>query len=149
MSNSILGGKEIEGKEIEDDIEEDELNDTPFADVQQPFRDLVRNAKVQLYTCIIKGPPITSKEAQDNTLLLDYLAGLNRLYQLCDGVNTHTLTAAKKEKILTTFPLQTHQPIKDLLDWLTDFFNKNQYVDTIPYSDYLEVQLRRYPFLQK
>ena len=47
------------------------------------------------------------------------------------------------------FPLQTQEIVKQLLDWLTGFFNNNQYVDTIPYSDYLEVQLRRYPFLQK
>jgi hypothetical protein len=145
MNNSKIGAKEIEYIESDDE----ELNDAAFAEVQSTFKDLVRTAKIQLYECIVKRPPITSEKAQDNQLLIDYLTKLNLLYQLCDGVNTSTLSATKVEKKLSTFPLQTQETIKLLLRWLTDFFNKNQYVDTIPYSDYLDVQFRRYPFLQK
>lgn len=146
MSNSKLGGKEIEYSDSDDD---DELNDAPFADIQPTFKNLVLMTKVQLYDCIVKGPPITSEKAQDNQLLIDYFKKLNNLYQLCDGVSTNALSTTQIAKKVSTFPLQTQESIKQLLNWLTDFFNKNEYVDTIPYSDYLEIQFRRYPFLQK
>ena len=140
----------ISGKEIEDNSSDDEeQNDAAFADIQPSFKKLVQLTKFQLYECIVKGPPITSKQAQDNTLLLEYLAKLNIIYQLCEDLNTGASSSSNVKRSLSMFPLQTQEIVKQLLDWLTGFFNNNQYVDTIPYSDYLEVQLRRYPFLQK
>ena len=74
----------ISGKEIEDNSSDDEeQNDAAFADIQPSFKKLVQLTKFQLYECIVKEPPITSKKAQDNTLLLEYLAKLNIIYQLC------------------------------------------------------------------
>jgi hypothetical protein len=137
--------------EIEEysDSEDDEQNESTFAGIEPTFKELVGTTKKQLYACIVRGPPITSKDAQNNTLLIIYVSKLNSLYQMCDELNTGKLSTARKEKKLSTFPLQTQESIKQLLGWLTLFFSKNKYVDTIPYSDYLEVQLRRYPCLQK
>ena len=136
-------------KDVELSDSEDELNESAFVGIQPAFKNLVRLTKNQLYECIVRGPPITSKKSQDNTILIDYLARLNSVYQLCETVDTSMPSSQKIQKKISTFPLQTQETIQQLLSWLTDFYNKNQYVDTIPYHDYLEVQLRRYPFLQK
>jgi hypothetical protein len=141
----ITGRNEIEYSDSDDD----EPNESTFAGIQPTFKNLVGNTKKQLYECIIKGPPITSRKAQDNTLLIEYLTKLNTLYQMCEALNTGKSSMMSQDKKLSIFPLQTQDSIKQLLEWLTSFFSKNKYVDTIPYSDYLEVQLQRYPCLQK
>ena len=136
-------------KEIEYSDSDDEPNESTFAGIQPIFKNLVGTTKKQLYDCIIKGPPITSKTAQDNTLLIKYLTSLNSVYQMCESLQTSTLSTMNQDKKLFMFPVPTQDVIKQLLGWLTAFFSKNKYVDTIPYSDYLEVQLKRYPCLQK
>lgn len=125
----------------EDDDSDNEVNETPIPDIQPTFKKLVLNAKGSLYDCIIKGPPITSNKAQDNTLLIAYLRKLNKLHICCKTIGANI--------DLLTFPIQSRDAIKELLLWLTDFSNKNEYVDIIPYYDYLEVQLIRYPFNRK
>ena len=141
----IAGEREIEYSSDEDD----ERNDSTFADVEPTFKELVRTTKNQLYACIVRGPSITSKKAQDNTLLIYYIRKLNDVYQLCKVLHTNTSSSAIIQKKLSTFPLQAQDSIQKLISWLIDFYHKNQYVDSIPYNDYLEVQLKRYPFLQK
>ena len=61
----------------------------------------------------------------------------------------HKLTPKKLNKKLSKFPPQTHDAITQLVDWLTKFYSTNKEVDTIPYRDYLDVQLKRYPCIQK
>jgi len=131
------------------DSDDDEPNESTFAGIQPTFKNLVGTTKKQLYECIIKGPPITSKKAQDNTLLIEYLTKLNSVYQMCEALQTSKISSMNQDNRLSVFPLQTQDSIKQLLGWLTAFFSKNKYVDTIPYTDYLEVQLKRYPCLQK
>lgn len=136
----------------EDDIEEDEefiYNESQFDNLQSTFKNLVLLTKRQLYDCIIKAPAITSKEAQDNRLLIEYITKLNILYQMCNALHTGDVTMKKIESKLFKFPIDTHATIKELMIWLSTFENKNRYVDTIPYNDYLEIQLIRHPFLQK
>ena len=135
--------------EYDDDDEVEERNDTVFEDIQSTFKDLVLDTKRQLYNCIIKGPSIESKKAQDNTLLIEYTKKLNILYHLCNALNTGTINPNKIENKLSSFPIETRDNVKHLITWITEFINKNEYVDTIPYHDYLEVHLLRHPFLQK
>jgi hypothetical protein len=137
------GGREI----VYDDSDDDEPNEAPFKDIDEEFKNLVQNAKLQLYTAIVEGPPITSVDAQDNTLLVKYFKRSNRLCNMCGRL--YALSDGRLEKKLSTFPLETHESIKQLLDWLKNFYSNNKEVDTIPYHDYLEVQLKRYPCLQK
>jgi hypothetical protein len=134
-----------------DSEEEEEIinNETAFDDIQPTFKELVLNTKRQLYDCIIKGPSIDSIAAQDNRLLIEYLTKLNLVYQLCKVLNTSDVSPAKIEKKISSFPMETRDIIKQLMAWLISFSNKNEYVDMIPYNDYLEVQLIRHPFVQK
>ena len=53
------------------------------------------------------------------------------------------------QKQLLSFPYQTRPMISELVHWIIVFFSKNQYVDTIPYTDYLDVHFRKHPLLQK
>jgi hypothetical protein len=129
------------------DSDEEEINEAAFVGILPAFKMLVQTTKQQLYQSIIKGPPITSKKAQKNTLLLEYLQKSNHLYQLFEIL--HKLSAPEVEHKLSVFPIQTRHSIKQLLEWLRVFSSKNKYVDTIPYYDYLDVQLKRYPCLQK
>lgn len=136
----------------ENDIEEDEefiYNESQFEDLQSDFKFLVLNTKRQLYDCIIKAPSINSKEAQDNRLLIEYITKLNILYQLCKALNTSTVSMKNIETKLFKFPIETRDNIKQLILWLSTFLSTNRCVDTIPYNDYLEIQLIRHPFLQK
>lgn len=135
------------GREIVYDDSDDEPNEAAFAGVDPTFKNLLQTAKLQLYTAIVEGPPITSAEAQDNTLLIKYFKRSNKLYNMCEQLRR--LSDIKVEKKLSKFPLQTHDAIKQLLDWLKNFYSNNEEVDIIPYHDYLDVQLKRYPCLQK
>ena len=72
-----------------------------------------------------------------------------RLYRICKSIENQTITEEMVQKKLLTFPIETRDVIRQLLNWITAFFRKNQYVDTIPYVDYLDVHLRTYPLLQK
>jgi len=132
---------------VYNDSDDDEPNEAPFKDIDDEFKNLVQNAKLQLYTAIIESPPITSVEAQDNRLLIIYFKRSNRLYNMCERL--YALSDERLQKKLSTFPLETHESITQLLDWLKIFYSNNKEVDTIPYRDYLEVQLKRYPCLQK
>ena len=145
MNQSKTADKEI----LYSDSEDDEPNEAAFAGVDPTFKNLVRMIKIQLYELTIKGVPITSIEAQDNTLLIKYFTQLNRLDEICSALHASTQTAGKIEKKLSKLPLPTHNTIKQLLDWLKKFYSQNKYVDTIPYDDYLDVQLKRYPCFQK
>ena len=135
------------GRETVYSDSDDEPNEAAFTGINLEFKNLVQNAKLQLYTSIVEGPPITSVDAQDNTLLIKYLKKSNRLCNMCTRL--YALSDQRLKKKLSTFPLQTHDAIKQLLNWLQAFYSNNKEVDTIPYRDYLDVQLKRYPCLQK
>ena len=135
------------GREVVYDDSDDEPNEAPFKDIDDEFKNLVQHVKLQLYTAIVEGPPIESIEAQDNRLLIKYLKRSNRLYNMCERL--YALSDQRLEKKLSTFPLETHESIKQLLDWLKNFYSNNKEVDTIPYHDYLDVQLKRYPCTHK
>jgi hypothetical protein len=150
MNHYKTGGREVvpdDEPSVYDDSDDDEPNEAPFKDIDDEFKNLVQNAKLQLYTAIIESPPITSVEAQDNTLLVKYFKRSNRLYNMCERL--YALSDRRLQKKLSTFPLETHESIKQLLDWLKIFYSNNKEVDMIPYRDYLDVQLKRYPCLQK
>ena len=85
-------------KDVELSDSEDELNESAFVGIQPAFKNLVRLTKNQLYECIVRGPPITSKKSQDNTILIDYLARLNSVYQLCETVDTSMPSSQKIQK---------------------------------------------------
>ena len=136
-----------EKEELEE--EEDQYNNTPFISISPECKKLVLQVKYRLYNRIIFGPVLESKKAQSNDLLLIYLKKMMRLYRLCVAIQNETMTEDIIEKKLLTFPIETRDIIRQLLQWITAFFAKNQYVDTIPILDYLDVHFHRHPLLQK
>jgi hypothetical protein len=150
MSNVRSIQEEEEYNEEEEEKEEDDMyNDTPFKQISSDCKKLVLQVKRELYTTIIFGPELKSKEAQSNELLLMYLKKMMKLYQICMTIQNETITDEKLQNQLMTFPYQTRPMISELVNWIIVFFRKNQYVDTIPYIDYLDVHFRKHPLLQK
>ena len=142
--------EEEEYNEEEEEKEEDDMyNDTPFVQISSDCKKLVLQVKRELYTTIIFGPELKSEEAQSNELLLRYLKKMMKLYQICMTIQNETITEEKLQKQLLSFPYQTRPMISELVHWIIAFFRKNQYVDTIPYTDYLDVHFRKHPLLQK
>ena len=136
-------------EEEEEEEEEEEYNDVPFEPVSPECKKLVIQVKRQLYNSIIFGPELQSKEAQSNELLLTYLTKIMKLYQICRSIQNETMIEDTLQKQLMIFPIETRDIIHQLVNWITAFFHKNQYVDTIPYIDYLDVHFHIYPLLQK
>jgi type IV secretory pathway VirB6-like protein len=136
-------------QEEEEEEEDDIYNDTPFEEISSECKKLVLQVKRVLYTSIIFGPDLKSKEAQSNELLLIYLKKMMKLYEICMTVENETITEDILQKKLMTFPMETRDIISQLVNWITIFFSKNQYVDTIPYIDYLDIHFRKHPLLQK
>ena len=145
MNQYKTGGGEI----VYSDSDDDEPNEAAFVGVDLTFKNLVRKIKMQLYEITIKGVPITSNKAQDNTLLITYFTQLNRLDEMCDTLHTRTHPDKEIDQKLSMLPVQSHYAIRQLLDWLKKFYSNNKEVDAIPYDDYLDVQLKRYPCIQK
>ena len=142
--------RSIQDKTEDYDEEDDDMyNDTPFEQISSECKKLVLQVKRELYNSIIFGPELNSKEAQSNELLLTYLKKMMKLYQICMTVQDQTITEDKLESKLIIFPLQTRPMISELVHWMIIFFHKNQYVDTLPYIDYLDIHFLKHPLLQK
>jgi|UniRef100_A0A6C0BFS4 hypothetical protein len=142
--------KEKEYNEEEEEKEEDDMyNDAPFEPISPDCKKLVLEVKRTLYNSIIFGPDLQSEEAQSNKLLLKYLKKMMKLYEICEIIENDTVTEEEIQKQLMTFPMKTRNIISQLINWITIFFRKNQYVDTIPYIDYLDIHFRKHPLLQK
>lgn len=139
-------------EEIDTDMEEEEediRNEEPLHPIESEFKNLVLLIKKKLYKNIIFGPTLHTKEAQDNKLLVIYLKKLTSLHLLCNRIQYNPLSDAEINTILKEYPAETRPIIKRLIHWITTFFNKNNVVDILPYTDYLETHLHRHPLLQK
>jgi hypothetical protein len=135
---------EPEESDGEYDEEEYIQNDIMPQEVDQEFRNNVLNVKHILYDNIILKPEIGTLQAQNNNLLQEYLTNINHVYIL-------SLNAQKgiiNESELTKFPESARKPIKQVLNWLADYFKKNRIPDTIPYEDYITKSFKEYQFVQ-
>jgi hypothetical protein len=147
---SIQDKTEEEYNEEEEEKEEDDIyNDVPFKDISPDCKKLVLEVKRKLYNSIIFGPDLKSKDAQNNDLLLIYLKMMMKLYQICIVNQNQTVKEDKLQKQLLVFPMETRDIIFQLVNWESNFFRTNQYVDTIPYTDYFDIHFRKHPLLQK
>ncbi len=127
------------------DDEEDERNDIAPDDLDPIFCDNVHKLKWHTYQNIVFKPELETPQAQDNTLIKKYVNTIRKMYIL-------TLNAQKghnKNVDLKEFPNEVREEIQNLLDWIADFFSKNELYQTIPYSDYLMISFQVYPFIQK
>lgn len=125
--------------------EEDMLNENPLPEIDNEFRKLVLDIKHKLYNSIIFSGKEGTHNSQNNKLMDDYLNKLNRIY-------IYTIQFQNKNNIskvdLNQFPESVREPIQQLLEWIKTFFNKNNMVDTIPYSCYLKNNFYEYPYVQ-
>ena len=135
---------EDEKKEEEEEEEEEEeiiQNEEPLPPIDPTFKNLLLQTKKTLYKNIVLSPPLNTKKAQDNKLLISYLQKLIFLRKLCLHVQYHTITKKELNRIIANYPNETHHMIKMLVQWLRIFFNKNNMATIIPVKDYLENKL--------
>jgi hypothetical protein len=135
-----------EPEDSDDEYEEEEYiqNEVLPPDVDQEFRNNVLNVKHILYDNTILKPELGTPQVQSNRLLDEYLKNINQMYVL-------SLNAQKglvNESELNQFPEKARQPIKQVLEWLADYFKKNRVPDTIPYGYYITQSFKEYPFVQ-
>lgn len=132
-------------EDYEDDYQEDQYqNEVSPPDLDENFKKNVLNVKHNLYDNIVLGPELETPDAQNNNILNDYLKNINKIYVLC-------LNAQKGivyNNNLNEFPEKVREPLKQVLDWLSDYFRKNRAPDTIPYEDYIRKSFKEYQFVQ-
>jgi hypothetical protein len=141
----LYGGNLNVDEEEFDDNNDEERNDIPPEDLDPTFCKNVQKIKWDIYKNIILKPELQTSNAQNNNLLNDYLTSIRGIYVL-------TLNAQKgknKNINLNHFPEEVRGEIQELLDWIADFFKKNQIYQTIPYSHYLNNSFNEYPFIQR
>jgi hypothetical protein len=131
--------------EYDNDQEEVTKNDNPLPEISKDFRENVLNVKHSLYNNIVLSPELGTQDAQNNTVLLDYLEKLNKVYIL-------SLSAEDGKKIpeeaLLIFPEESRKLIRDTLDWILNYFKNNHISDTVPYSDHIRKSFHDYQFVQ-
>jgi hypothetical protein len=140
--------RSIREEEEEEEEEEEDYNDMPFESVSPDWKRLVLEVKNTIYNNVIFEPELESDEAQNIALVDTYRTHLIELNKLCKNVPNQINTKEEIQKRLVMFPMGSHDIIGELIHGVDTLFRKNQYVDTIPYTDYLDVHLRIYPFLK-
>lgn len=140
-----------DNKWISDDETEDEYdgdvttNETPIPEVDREFRESVLKAKHSLYDNIVLSPELGTNEAQNPKVLVTYMTNLNNFYELSKRAQSRFDNDSVD---LSTFPENSQQQIRMVLDWISNYFSKNKIPDTIPYTDYIRNSLHDYQFVQ-
>ena len=83
-------------------------------------------------------------KAKHNRLLQVYLRKLNAFYVLAVRAQDAPIADTK----LLIFPKSTRPIMKEVLDWITVYFQKNSIPHTIPYEQCIKANLHTYQFMQ-
>lgn len=126
-----------------DDIWDNEST-VVVAGIDEDFRKRLLKAKHRLYHTIMFAPALGTKEAHDNQLLQDYLYHLNAFYVVAVRAQDEPI----EDTQLLIFPKSTRSIIKEVLDWITIYFQKNSIPYTIPYEQCIKANLHTYQFMQ-
>jgi hypothetical protein len=124
---------------------EDLQNETPLKGVDPEFRNTLIKIKQQLYDQIVYSPDEQSNNAQDLGLLQDYLTHLNCIYLL----TIHARNGLTQYSSIETLPVSLQASIRDLLQWIHEYFHNNVKEDTLPYSRTIDQVLHEDPFVQE
>jgi hypothetical protein len=129
-----------------DDEYDDEYitNEIPPQDINNEFRNNVLNIKHIIYDSTVLAPKVGTPDAQNNKLIQQYLKNINQVYIICLKAQKGLVDAND----LINIPEKAREPIKKVINWLTDFFKKNRAPDTIPYEDYINKSFHEYQFNQ-
>lgn len=144
MSSHLFGRTDIWESDSDEGGSDYEINEIPPPDIDNKFRDNVINVKHRLYEKLINEP----EDNEDN--LKNYITQLNTFYVLAIGAqsNDNKLSLQSTPQTLEQFPPELREQIREILDWISDYFSKNTIPDTIPYTDYIKKSLHDYQFLQ-
>lgn len=136
--NEMDGGS---GEEVKENL-------VPPRDVSEHFRDCVDSLKWSLYESVVLRPELNTPEAQKNELLQTYEVLLEKLHAFL----SHVLKGPVQESALQAFPEELRDVVLKCAHRIQGMRQGGgelaQYTDRIPYHDYLETQLRTYPYLQ-
>jgi len=142
------GGREESDTETEDASPSPPENLVPPKGVSEPFCACVDSLKWKLYESVVMRPELNTPEAQQNELLQTYEGLLEKLYALL----TQSLKGPIQESAIHGFPEELHSPIRTCVQNIQGMRRGGgaltRYTDRVPYHDYLQTQLRTYPYLQ-
>jgi hypothetical protein len=150
LQNNVIDNsskmEELWKRDESDEEYEDEYDHNEVAppEIDNNFRENVLNIKHLLYENSVLSPELGTEKAQSVEALQDYLQNINHIYVL--SLNAQKGLMNKDD--LSKFPENVREPIKLLLNWLSDYFSKNRVPDTIPYEDYIRKSFREYQFVQ-
>jgi hypothetical protein len=150
MSNNMpkaIFGMWSNNEEYDNDDNDDNddiiLNEESPMDIDENFKNNVVNLKRTLYENTVLSPELGTSKAQTTEVLNEYLNHINNINILCLNAQN-----GKINNNLNKFPKETRELISNLLIWITDYFKKNEVVDTIPYASYINKSFKEYPFVQ-
>jgi hypothetical protein len=132
--------------ENDTDYEDEEYvqNEVPPPEINKDFIENILKVKHSLYDNVVLSPELGTEKAQNNTILQDYLHHVNQVYILAINAQRSKV----KEQDLQPFPEKSRDEIRKTLDWITDYYKKNQVPDTIPYTDFIRKSFHEYQFVQ-
>lgn len=132
--------------ESDDEYEDEEYqqNEEVPVDIDEKFKNDVLNVKHKLYENIVLSPELGTEKAQNLETLQEYLKNINNVYILCLNAQKGIIN----DEELNKFPVNVRDSLKRVLNWLNDYFRKNQIPDTIPYDDFINKSFREYQFVQ-
>lgn len=143
--NRMWGGEINRWESDSSDTEEELQNETPLKGVDPEFHNKLITIKQQLYDQIVYSPDEQSNKAQDLGLLQDYLNHLNSIYLMTiDARNGST-----HYESIETLPASLQTSIRDILQWIHEYFHNNVKEVTLPYSRMLDQVLHEDPFIQE
>ena len=129
--------------EYDDEYTENEI---PPPAINQEFIDNILEVKHKLYETTVLAPKLETPEAQSNEVLQKYMNNLNSVYVM--AINAQSGNILGNEQRINNLPPETREIITRMLNWIVDYFSKNNVPDTIPYSDFISNSLHVYPFVQ-
>lgn len=131
----------------EDEIFDEEYvqNEIPPPEVDKEFREAILEAKKSLNNNIINGPELGTREAQSLNNINEYVKALNEIYLL--SLNAQKGINIINEKNLNLFPPESKEKVELALKFIMDYFTKLDFVDRIPYENYVRNSFKENQFL--
>ncbi len=126
------------------DDEEHQQNEEVPVGIDEKFKNDVLNVKHKLYENIVLSPELGTEKAQNLETVQEYLKNINNVYILCLNAQKGIIN----DEELNKFPVNVRDSLKRVLNWLNDYFRKNQIPDTIPYDDFINKSFKEYQFVQ-
>lgn len=129
--------------------EEQTRNETQIEPVSDQFKNMLTDCKRSIYMGIVFAKPEESKEAQDTTLLNQYLRSLSALYGIINSLpNLPTENIDWSKEPWTAIPQGAHDKTQAALLWYNDFIKNNKDIERKKYRDYITTMLFRHPYSQ-